>query len=89
MHVWKCRPDASHLCNGLHLTDSIIGLIFLNAAFNQAFTTWLLRGTFLGIPAEMEQAAKIDGCNKLQAMFRVLLPRYRHHFDLYFHRRPE
>lgn len=56
------------------LTDSILGLVFINAAFNQAFTIWLLRGTFLGISAEMEQAAKIDGCNKLQAMFRVLLP---------------
>lgn len=58
----------------LHMTNSIIGLIFINAAFNQAFTVWLLRGTFLGISAEMEQAATIDGCNKMQAMFRVLLP---------------
>ena len=56
------------------LTDSILGLVFINAAFNQAFTIWLLRGTFMGISAEMEQAAKIDGCNKLQAMFKVLLP---------------
>ena len=56
------------------LTDSILGLFFINAAFNQAFTIWLLRGTFMGISAEMEQAAKIDGCNKLQAMFKVLLP---------------
>ena len=58
----------------LHMTNSIIGLIFINAAFNQAFTVWLLRGTFLGISAEMEQAATIDGCNRMQAMFRVLLP---------------
>ena len=58
----------------LHLTDSIWGLIFINAAFNQAFTIWLLRGTFIGISAEMEQAATIDGCNRLQAMLRVLLP---------------
>ena len=56
------------------LTDSIWGLVFINAAFNQAFTIWLLRGTFLTISAEMEQAATIDGCNRLQAMFRVLLP---------------
>lgn len=57
-----------------HMTDSIVGLIFINAAFNQAFTIWLLRGTFMGISAEMEQAATIDGCNRVQAMFRVLLP---------------
>ena len=56
------------------LTDSILGLVFINAAFNQAFTIWLLRGTFMGISPEMEQAATIDGCNKVQAMFRVLLP---------------
>lgn len=56
------------------LTDSIWGLIFINAAFNQAFTIWLLRGTFMGISAEMEQAATIDGCTRLQSMLRVLLP---------------
>ncbi len=58
----------------MNLTDNIIGLIFINAAFNQAFTIWLLRGTFLSISAEMEQAATIDGCNRFQAMFKVLLP---------------
>ncbi|MGN1001432.1 MAG: carbohydrate ABC transporter permease [Oscillospiraceae bacterium] len=56
------------------LTDSRLGLIFINAAFNQAFTIWLLRGTFMSISPEMEQAATIDGCNRLQAMFKVLLP---------------
>ena len=58
----------------LSLTDSIIGLIFINAAFNQAFTIWLLRGTFIGISVEMEQAATIDCCNRLQGMTKVLLP---------------
>ena len=56
------------------LTDSILGLIFINAAFNQAFTVWLLRGTFMGISAEMEQAATIDGCTRIQSMMKVLLP---------------
>ena len=57
-----------------HLTNSLLGLIFINAAFNQAFTIWLLLGTFKGISSEMEEAATIDGCNRIQAMFRVLLP---------------
>ena len=56
------------------LTNSILGLVFINAAFNQAFTIWLLRGTFMSISAEMEQAATIDGCNRIQAMFKILLP---------------
>ncbi len=58
----------------LNLTNSLLGLVFINAAFNQAFTIWLLRGTFLSISEEMEQAATIDGCNRIQSMFRVLLP---------------
>ena len=58
----------------LGMTDSLLGLIFINAAFNQAFTIWLLRGTFMSISAEMEQAATIDGCNRVQAMFKILLP---------------
>ena len=58
----------------LGLTNSIWGLIFINAAFNQAFPIWLLRGTFMSISAEMEQAATIDGCNRVQAMLKILLP---------------
>ena len=56
------------------LTNNLLGLILINAAFNQAFTIWLLRGTFISISAEMEQAATIDGCNRVQAMIKVLLP---------------
>ena len=58
----------------LGMTNSLMGLIFINAAFNQAFTIWLLRGTFMSISAEMEQAATIDGCNRVQAMLKLLLP---------------
>ena len=58
----------------LNLTDNIIGLILLNAAFNQAFAIWLLRGTFVSISPEMEQAAKIDGCGTVKALIKVLLP---------------
>lgn len=58
----------------LHLTNSIVGLIFINAAFNQAFAIWLLRGTFISISPEMEQAATVDGCGKVSALIRILLP---------------
>ena len=57
-----------------HLVNSLLGLILVNAAFNQAFTVWLLRGTFDAISPEMEKAARIDGCGRVQSMFRVLLP---------------
>ena len=58
----------------INLNNSLVGLILLNAAFNQAFAIWLLRGTFMSISPEMEQAAKIDGCGTVQALIRVLLP---------------
>ena len=58
----------------IKLSDTIWGLMFINAAFNQAFAIWLLRGTFVSISPEMEQAAKIDGCNTVQSLIRILLP---------------
>ena len=64
----------SRLLIDLNLNDTLPGLIFINAAFNQAFAIWLLRGTFISISPEMEQAACIDGCNSVTALIRVLLP---------------
>ena len=64
----------SQLMNTLHLNDTILGLIFINAAFNQAFAIWLLRGTFASISPEMEQAARIDGCTTMGSLTKVLLP---------------
>ncbi len=58
----------------LHMNNSLLGLVFINAAFNQAFAIWLLRGTFMSISPEMEQAATVDGCNRVGALIRVLLP---------------
>lgn len=64
----------SQLMNALHLNDSLWGLMLINAAFNQAFAIWLLRGTFSTISPEMEQAACIDGCSRVGSLIRVLLP---------------
>ena len=64
----------SQLMNTLHLNDSVVGLMLINAAFNQAFAIWLLRGTFVSISPEMEQAALIDGCGTVGALTRVLIP---------------
>ena len=64
----------SQLMNTLHLNDSVLGLMLINAAFNQAFAIWLLRGTFVSISPEMEQAALIDGCSTMGSLTRVLIP---------------
>ena len=64
----------AQLMSTLKLNDSIVGLMLINAAFNQAFAIWLLRGTFVSISPEMEQAGLIDGCNTFQSLTRILLP---------------
>ena len=64
----------SQLMNTLHLNNTLWGLMLINAAFNQAFAIWLLRGTFVSISSEMEQAAMIDGCGTVGALLKVLLP---------------
>ena len=64
----------SQLMSTLNLNDSIIGLMLINAAFNQAFAIWLLRGTFISISPEMEQAGRIDGCTTLGSLWHILLP---------------
>ena len=64
----------SRLMSALSLNDSVVGLMLINAAFNQAFAIWLLRGTFVSISPEMEQAACIDGCGTVGSLVRVLLP---------------
>ena len=64
----------SQLMNFLHLNNTLWGLMLINAAFNQAFAIWLLRGTFVSISSEMEQAAMIDGCGTIGALTKVLIP---------------
>jgi len=64
----------SQLMNTLHLNNTLWGLMLINAAFNQAFAIWLLRGTFVSISSEMEQAAMIDGCGTVGALTKVLIP---------------
>ncbi len=64
----------SQLMNTLNLNNSLLGLMLINAAFNQAFAIWLLRGTFISISPEMEEASLIDGCGTVSALTKVLAP---------------
>jgi multiple sugar transport system permease protein len=58
----------------LKLYDTHIIMILVMAAFNLPFSLWLMRGFFLDIPQELEEAAMIDGCSTLRAFFSVILP---------------
>ena len=60
--------------SGLQLANTLQSLIFTYLSFSIPFATWLLMGYFRGIPAELEEQAMIDGCSRVGAMTRVLLP---------------
>ena len=59
---------------GLHLLDTFGALIILDALFTVAFNTWMMNGYFKTIPKDIEEAALIDGCNRVQTMTRIMLP---------------
>lgn len=58
----------------LGLNDSYIGLILGNTAFDLTFSIWLLTSYFFAIPKDMEEAALVDGCNRLEALVRIVMP---------------
>ncbi len=58
----------------LRLTDSLHGLIIAYLGFDVPFCTWLLMGYFRSVPVELEEAARVDGCNRVSALIRVALP---------------
>ena len=58
----------------LGLTDNLIGLIVVYTAFNTPFASFLMQSFFDGIPKDLEEAAMIDGCSRLMALRRVILP---------------
>jgi len=56
------------------LYDTRILVIITLVALNQPFSIWMLRSFFRDIPYEIEEAAMIDGANRLNAFIRVILP---------------
>jgi len=58
----------------MHLHDTRIVMILIMVAFNQPFSIWLMRGFFMNVPKEIDEAAIVDGCTHLGAVCRVILP---------------
>jgi len=57
-----------------HMLDTFGALIILDALFTVAFNTWMMNGYFKTIPKDIEEAALIDGCNRVQTMTQIMLP---------------
>lgn len=62
------------IMNTAKLWDTYSGVIIAYLAMNLPYTVWILISFFQGIPVEMEEAAMIDGCSRLQALWRVVIP---------------
>ena len=60
--------------NKLGLTDSLLALVVTYPVFGMPFATWVLTGYFATIPRELEEAARVDGCGRLGALVRVIIP---------------
>ena len=57
-----------------HLMNTLLGLGIVYTAAVIPFTIWTLRGFVAGVPADLEEAAMIDGCTKSQAFWKVTFP---------------
>ena len=67
-------PPIYRIMGQLGLTDNLYGLIIIYTAFNIAFATFLMQSFLDGVPKDLEEAAMIDGCTRLDALRRVVLP---------------
>lgn len=64
----------SRVVANLGLQDSLWSLVVVYPSFTIPFCTWLLMGFFKSIPPDIEEAAMIDGCSRLGALTRVVMP---------------
>lgn len=58
----------------LALLNTLGGLILANTAFTVPVIVWILKGAIDGVPLEIEEAARIDGCSRLGVILTVVVP---------------
>ncbi len=56
------------------LLDTHLAVILAHVTFTLPFTIWILKGYFQTVPLDLERAARVDGCSRLGALFRIFLP---------------
>ena len=62
------------LVTSLGLGNTLQSLMLTYLSFTVPFCTWMLMGYFRSIPPELEEHAMVDGCTKIGALVRILLP---------------
>src|SRR6185437_8244801 len=56
------------------LIDNIVGLMVTYLTFTVPFATWMMIGYFRNVPGELEDAALVDGCSRVQALAWIMIP---------------
>lgn len=69
-----CLVPLVIMLNKVNLMDTHLGLIFIYIGFGIPFATLVLYGFFKGIPNELDEAARIDGCSDLFLFIKIILP---------------
>ncbi|HEY1944872.1 MAG TPA: carbohydrate ABC transporter permease [Roseiarcus sp.] len=62
------------ILSALHLVGTYFGLIVTYLTTVVPLLTWMMTGYFASLPIEIERAARIDGCGRLQALWHVTIP---------------
>ena len=62
------------LASRMQLINKPIVLIIAYLSFSLPFAIWLMAAFFQSVPIELEDAARLDGCNRLGILFRVVMP---------------
>jgi multiple sugar transport system permease protein len=59
---------------GIQLVDTKTGLVLLYTVFALPFTVWMMYVYFRQMPVELEEAALVDGCSRIQAIWKIACP---------------
>jgi multiple sugar transport system permease protein len=62
------------IMRNLGITDTSFGLALAHTTISLPLSIWLMASFFEAVPDELDEAAKVDGCSRLQALWRVVLP---------------
>ena len=62
------------IMQNIGLLGTRTAVILIDTVYNAAFTFWLMSGIFESIPSDLEDSARIDGCNPVQAFLLIAVP---------------
>ena len=62
------------IVNQLGIYDTKLALVLVYTSINIPFVIWMMIGFFDGLPKELDESARVDGCGKFGAFMRIILP---------------